>query len=233
MKLSKDMLNALKIESSYVLCNGELFMCQPLEIRKNEWFVSCDSDKLSGEIRLKVKFNGSFIYLKAMIERKEQNSFFSFTYTIEISKEENNADNFKFVFFRRLSEMEEQANLWNKRKEERYDIGLDEKKIEKINFKSPEQSLVVDKQILPCIVNNISYSGAKITSVDGAFQKDKKICLYLSFVSPIEQIPLLATVKNCFIKSTAEKKIVSIISVKFDNPTYEYKKRLDAFIERL
>jgi len=64
MKIYKDILNALKIENVYVISNKVLFMCVPLEIKKNFWLISCDSAGLSGEVILKVKFNGSFIYLK-------------------------------------------------------------------------------------------------------------------------------------------------------------------------
>ena len=233
MKIFKDILNVLKIGSVYVIHKDILFMCIPLEINGNNWIVSCDHDKLSGEVILKVSFNGSFIYLKTKIIKKEQDDFSSFIYELQINENEKTKDNFKYLFFMMISEVEEQANEWNKRKEERYEIGLDEKKIEAIGFKSPEQIVVTDKTQLPCVINNISFSGAKITTMEGHFFKDKKICLYLSFRNPIEQIPLISVIRNCYIKNTSENKNVTIISMEHEEPSYEYKKRIDNYIKYL
>ena len=231
MKIYKDILKILRIESVYILADGMLYMCIPLEINDTTWFVSTETDGLSGKIILKVKFNGSFIYFQAKINRKKQAFLNSFTYELEIDSEEKKKDNFKFIFFTMIMEMAEKEEEWNKRSEKRYEIGLDEKKLQAISFKSPEQIIVADKLQLPCVVNNLSYNGAKITTLEGNFTKDKKVCLYLSFVRPIEQIPIIANVRNCFLKTTAENKNVSIISIKFENAPYEYKKRLDDFIK--
>ena len=232
MRIYKDILNALKIETAYILANEILYMCIPLEIRKHTWYVSCDSNDLKNEVVLKVKFNGSFIYLKSKILQKEQDSLYTFTYELEIEPEEKNKDSLKRVFFAMIAEMEENAEKWNKRKENRYDIGLDEARLKAINFKTAEQIIVADKLQLPCVVNNISYGGAKITTIESNFHKDKKVCLYLSFINPIEQIPIVASVRNCFLKTTMENKPVSVLSVKYEHSPYEYKKRLDAFIKR-
>lgn len=231
MKIYRDMLNFLKIETIYILSNKKTFFCIPLEITENTWLVSCDADNLEGSIKLKVKFNGSFLYLNSIIEKKIQGSLYSFTYTLEIDDNEKIKDRLKFSLFKMLSEMEKEARTWNKRKEERYEIGLNEKLLKAISFKSPEQIVVADRLQLPCVVNNLSYSGAKITTTEGNFHKDKKICLYLSFVNPIEQIPIISVIKNAFIKTTNEKKIISVLSVKFESSPYEYKKRLDNFIK--
>lgn len=233
MKIYKDILNVLRIETVYVLSKGILHMCFPLEIRKNTWTVSCDSADLGGKVILKVKFNGSFVYLESKIMYKEQDSLCAFIYEIDIDEDEWKKDNFKFVFFQMLREMEEQASEWNKRKESRYDIGLDEQRLKAICFKSPEQTVIVDKMQLPCVVNNISYNGAKITTYQADFKKDKKICLCLSFVQPIEQIPIIANVRNCFLKTMIDRKIVSIVSVKYENAPYEFKTRLDSFIKKI
>lgn len=233
MKISKDLLNALYIESIYLVLNNILYLCLPLEIKNTSWFVSCDSDNLQGKVKLKVKYKGSFVYLNALIIKKEQSSLYAFTYEVLIDENEINKDNFKSALFFNIKEMEKKAEAWNRRKENRYNIGIDEKRVSWINFKSPEQIVVIDKIQLPCVVNNLSYSGANITTLQGNFVKDKKICLFLSFVKPIENISLITQVKNCLIKTTQEQEIVSIISVKFDNSPLEYKQRLDDFINIL
>lgn len=231
MKIIKDILQHLHIETVYIVTNDNLYLCCPVEIVKEKWFIACDSDNIGGKVRLKVKYHGSFIYLGSVITKKSQENLYSFTYELEIDKNEYTKDRLKENFFMELHKMQEQTEMWNRRKEERYDIGLDEKRQKLINFKTTEQTLITDKTQLPCLVNNISFSGAKITTLEGNFSKDKKVCLNLSFVQPIEQIPLIGTIKSCVIKSTQEKKIVSILSLHFDLSPIEFKKRLDRFIK--
>lgn len=233
MKISKDILNALKIETAYIVFGKVLYFAMPLEINGLEWILTCDSDEISGSCSIKVKYRGSFLYLAAEILKKEQDSFCSFIYEARIDKSELNKDIFKKNFFSELGKMERNYENWNKRKEKRYEIGMDENLLKKMNFRSAEQTVVADKKQLPCLVNNISYSGAKVTTLEGDFHRDKKICLALSFSNPIEQIPIVALVKNCTIKSAADRTVVSILSVKFENSPYEFRKRLDRFIEQV
>ncbi|WP_149554541.1 hypothetical protein [Treponema pectinovorum] len=233
MKIYKDILNALRIQTVYVLSKEILYMCFPIEIIKDTWTISCDSANLYGQVILKLKFNGVFIYLKATIIKKEQESLNAFIYELNIDESEWKKDNLKYVFFQILREMEEQATQWNKRSENRYDIGLDSKRIKAINFKSPQQIIVIDRRSLPCVVNNISYNGAKITTYQADFKKEKKVCLYLSFIQPIEQIAIIANVRNSFVKTTIDNKVVSIVSLKYENAQYEYKTRLDDFIKKV
>lgn len=233
MIISKDILKALKIETIYILCRNTVYLCIPVEIKKMSWFVSCDSDNLSGNIKLKIKFRGSFIYLDAYILKKESDTLYSFTYEVDIRESSNTSDNFKYYFFKELKEMEEKDTSWNKRKEERYEIGLDEEKQKKIQFKSLEQILICDKVQLPCIINNISFGGAKITTTAGNFHKDKKICIAMNFENPIEQISIISNIRNCIIKTINNKQIVSILSIKFENTPIEFKTRLDKYIEEM
>ena len=233
MKISKDILQHLHIETVYIVTNDNLYLCCPIEIIKDKWLVACDSDNLKGNVKLKVKYHGSFIYLDSLITKKSQENLYSFTYEIFIDEKELTKDRLKENFFIELHKIQQQTELWNRRKEERYDIGLDEKRQKLINFKTIEQTLISDKTQLPCLVNNISFSGAKITTLEGNFAKDKKVCLNLSFIQPIEQIPLIGTIKSCIIKSTLEKKIVSVLSLHFDISPIEFKKRLDRFIKLL
>lgn len=233
MKIDKDLLNLLKIETVYIFSNNTLYLSFPLEIRKLTWNITSDSSELNGEVKLKVKYRGSFIYLDCKIRKKTNLNLYAFNYEIEIDPSETDKDKFKFTFFQDLKKIEEKSNGWNQRKEIRYEIGLDPKKQELINFKNEEQIVVSDKQQLPCLINNLSFSGAKITTIESNFQKEKKVCLYLSFKNPIEQIPIIAVIKNCTIKATADKQIIAILSLKFDNSPVSYKERLDNFIKQV
>ena len=91
MKISKDILQHLHIETVYIVTTNNLYLCCPIEIQKEKWFIACDSDNLEGKINLKVKYHGSFIYLDSLIIKKNQENLYSFTYEIIINKEEYNS----------------------------------------------------------------------------------------------------------------------------------------------
>ena len=105
------------------------------------------------------------------------------------------------VYKRRERVNIEDYKEYNRRKEERFEIGLDEQRIKAINFKDAEHKLIINKKQLPCVINNISYSGAKITTEEENFEVNKRIGLCLSFINPIEQVFLIGTIRNCFIKT--------------------------------
>ncbi len=82
-------------------------------------------------------------------------------------------------------------------------------------------------------LNNISYSGMKITTMEANFEKGKRVGICLSFISPIEQITILGIIRNCFIKTTKEDEVVSVLSLEFQQPPYEYNKRVQQFIKNI
>ncbi|OJF76967.1 MAG: hypothetical protein BKP49_05205 [Treponema sp. CETP13] len=233
MKIYKGILDALMIKSVYVISNENIYMCIPLDIHDTNWTVSCDSEYITGKIQLKVNFNGSFIFFNAIIEKKDQETVSAFLYEIQIEEAEKKADNQKAVFFMILSEIEEDYKEYNRRKEERFEIGLDEQRIKAINFKDAEHKLIINKKQLPCVINNISYSGAKITTEEENFEVNKRIGLCLSFINPIDQIFLIGTIQNCFLKTINGKNIVSVLSLELEQPPYEYNKRLQLFIKKI
>ena len=233
MKVYREILEALKIESVYVISDDTTFMCYPMEIEDTKWKVSCDSEFLEGKIKLKVNFYGNNLYLSAGIRKIEQEESCSFIYEVEIDEKEKKDTLQKNIFFMMLFDMEEDSREWNKRKEERYEIGLDEERIRAIGFKNPEHIIVSEKKQLPCVVNNISYSGMKLTTMEGNFEKGRIVCICLSFVNPIEQIALLGIIRNCFIKTTKSGEIVSVLSIEFMQPSFEYNKRIQKFITSL
>lgn len=233
MKVYREILEAMKIDSVYVIYNDTTYMCYPLEIEDTKWIVSCNSDSLNGNIKLKVNFYGENLYLESHIIKKEQEDSCAFIYDIQINELEKKADLQKNIFFMMLFELEEDYKEWNRRKEERYEIGLDEKRLRAINFKNPEHVIVFEKKQLPCVVNNISYSGMKITTMEANFEKGKRVGICLSFISPIEQITILGIIRNCFIKTTKEDEVVSVLSLEFQQPPYEYNKRVQQFIKNI
>ena len=234
MKINKDILKALEIENIYLQSNNNLFRCIPLKIKKDCWIISTETDTLTEIVTVKIKFDGVFIKFNAVIDSFiEDSGLHSFIYVINLIYTKSELDDNQKLFFSKLSEMENKHKEWNKRKEERYDIGVDEQKGEMLNLKSLEQVVIFENIQLPCVINNLSYSGAQITTLESDFFKEKKLVLSLSFIRPIEQVQILATIKHASIKILSNNQTISILSVKFDSSPLEYKERLSNYIKQL
>lgn len=232
MKITKDLLNALNIETIYIQKGYDLFLCFPLKMKQDYWMISTDTDNLEGQITLKIKFNSFFLKIKAEVDSfVEDSGLHAFIYTIKIKSEAE--DDLQKMFFDTIHDMEKKYKEWNKRSEERYDIGGDEHKKDLLHLKQFEQVLIFENMQFPCLINNISFSGAKITTFESDFYKEKKLLLCLSFIKPIEQIQIVATIRNASIRILDNNQTISILSVKFDSTPIEFKYRLEKFIAGL
>lgn len=233
MKITKDILNFLSIDNVYLQSNKETYRCFILKIKGDFWIVSTETDCVTEKITLKINTNNNIIKLEAELDSFiEETEINSFIFALKILKDDN-LDETKKTFFDKLNELENKHIEWNKRKEERYEIGINEKKCKLFSLKSLEQKIVFENIQLPCLINNISYSGAKITTFESDFYKEKKIILCLSFIQPIEQIQLVATIKNTSLKILDNKQTISILSLNFDSPSLSFKERLSNYIKEL
>lgn len=231
MRVNNDILNALKIEAIYIQKDSDLLMCVPLKMRECYWIISTEVNSLVGEITLKIKYNSSFIKIKGEVDAfLEYSGMHSFLYTIRIIRDEEPDENQRLFFFN-LDEMEKKQNEWNKRCEERYDIGTDETRGEMFGLKSLEQTLIFNNVQYPCLLNNVSFSGAKLTTYEADYYKGKKIILCLSFIKPIEQLQIIATIKNASIKILENRQTISILSLEFNSTPIEYKYRMENLIK--
>jgi len=234
MKITNDLLNAMHIESVYIQTETQLYLCCPLKIKEDLWLISTGINSLEGKIKLKIKYNSNFIALDAVIDSYiEDSGLHSFIYVIKITSEKNGFSDEQKELLSTINYMETKYNEWNKRKEERYNIGTNDKMGELLRLKSLEQNIVFSNLQLPCIINNISYSGAKITTMESEFFNEKKVILCLSFVRPIEQIQILATIKHATVLTLSENKNVSVLSLNFDKSPLSFKERLTTFIKEL
>lgn len=237
MEINKNIMKAVGITAAYIIHKEDTHFCTILEVndaKKDEWKIAADSDELNGPGTLKIKFKEEFVYLKVEIGYALDDDIYSFTYMMKVIVNEN--DELEMKLMKALKELEEKNTEWNRRKEERYDIGIDEKSCELMKFKRMEQIIISNKKQLPCVINNISISGAKITTVEGNFKKDAKICLLLSYKEPIEQIPLIGIIRNCVIKkitNLGRDMIISVISIEYIETPIEYKERLMKYITNI
>lgn len=231
MKTSRNIFNALGIEATYILCKKDCRLCAVQEIKGNSWIVATDLANQDGDAVLKIKYRGTFIYISFTIASCSCTGIYRYTYELAIKGKKEKESAMSFAFFQELKGMEQKQNEWNRRKEKRYDIGADEKKAAVIGFRAIEQkAYFAGIGEFPCVINNLSFSGAKLTTYANSCSKGMKACICLDFVSPIEQIPIMATIKDCSIENVNHKSMLSIVSVKFDDSPVEYKERLSKFI---
>lgn len=234
MKITKDILKALNIETVFIQKDAILYICLPLKIENDYWMIATETNNLPNDFFLKINYNSQVIRIKGEIDSFiEEPEFHAFVYKIKIHYDENSADENQKKLFLQIKELEKKQLEWNKRSEERFSIGTDKNKIEAFKLKEIEQTIIMDNVQLPCILNNVSYSGAKITTFESDFCIDKKIILVFSFVEPIEQIQLLATIKHASLKILPNNQTISTLSLQYDTFSLQYKERLTQYIEEL
>lgn len=235
MRIYGDILSALKIEQVLLFKDGDAFACAVIEISGKDWNFNSDSPFLSGEGKIRIRFNGNRLAFRAEIKQdrsEESGNGGGFSYSakflelVEGEKEDEEA------LFEGVSNMEGRVSEWDKRHEERYEIGLDEQKISALGLKRADQIVSDGRFQYPCVLNDISFSGAKITTDAKSFKKGSGACLSLSFVRPIECISIMAEAVASRVLPAGESKVVSVVSLHFLNPVpIEYKERLSNFIE--
>lgn len=226
MRVTRDILNYLKVTSIYIIKGSAIHACVPVDVDGDIWKISTDTGDLSGNALIRLRCDGKDYCFKVRVISESSADNFSFTYTVQLSdKKESN------LFLLEFHVLEQKFRLWEKRKEERYDIGFDEEKIRRFRLKGFEQKVIVQKLTLPCVVHNVSFSGAKITTVDAHFSKERKVFLFLSFTSPIEQVLLPAYIRNLSLKDVGGQ-VAATLSLEFEDAPIAYKQRVADFINQ-
>lgn len=224
MKINQDILNYLNISSIYILKSNDIHVCVPVEITGDRWKISTDTASLEGNALIHIKCYGTDYYFKVEILEKLESDNFAFTYLAKLKDEKE-----KNLFLMEFSMIERKLAGWNKRREERFEIGFDEERIKRFKLKECEQKVIVNKLTLPCVINNISFSGAQITTVDAHFSKTRKVFLFLSFTTPIEQVLLPASIKNVSLRDLCGQ-IAATLSLEFEEAPIAYKQRVADYI---
>lgn len=228
IKVYKDILEKLKIENAFLTGETNAF-CTVLEIEGNKWVVSTDKNFYTDSAVLNIKTEGEYMEIPAKIDGIENGLYRLLLYTPQSSGQQF------LQLMQRVNELEKNHEIWEKRKEERFNIGI--KKSEDFLLSKPEQTVVYDKKELPCLVNNVSFSGMNITTVSfsgNEFKRGAEVFLVLKFNSPIERIILKANIQSVAVKSSHEnaKLKFALLSMQIINPPLSYKERINAFIQK-
>lgn len=222
MEINKEIMSALGITEIQVIADGNTHACMLLETDGNKWKIAADTDSLPQTATLKIKkTGGDDEAIKALFQSTEDEDF-AFIYQVTVETESDTTE--------AINVMERQAAEWNKRKETRYEIGIDPARLDMLALSAPEQKIINRQYTLPCIISNLSFSGARLLTPESEYNKNDTIFLALAFKNPIEQIPVQCLVRNCALKKI-ENRIVDILSVEFIDPPLSYKRRLQHYIE--
>jgi len=226
MRVTKDILNYLKVSSIYIIKGNDIHTCIPVEVEKDIWKISTDTSGLDGVALVRLRCDGQEYYFKVRILEQTESENFSFTYRVQM-----NDDREKNLFLLELANIEGKLRGWDKRKEERFEIGFDEARIRMFRLKGYEQKVIVNKLTLPCVLNDVSFGGAKLTTVDSRFPKERPVFLYLSFTEPIEQVFIPAKIRNVSLREL-EGQVAATLSLEFEDAPIAYKQRVADFISR-
>lgn len=226
IKVYKDILEKLKIENVFLTGETNAF-CTVFEIEGDKWVVSTDKNFYTDSAVLNIKTDGEYMEIPVKIDGIENG-----LYRIALSSSRKKQFS---ALMQRIEELEKNHEIWEKRKEERFNVGI--KKSGDFLLSKPEQTILYDKKELPCLVNNVSFSGANITTVSfsgSEFRRGTEVFLVLKFNSPIERIILKANIQSVAVKSSHENTRLkfALLSMQIINPPLSYKERINAFIHK-
>jgi hypothetical protein len=229
MKVYKDILDHLHIEHIFITGAKNCF-CTLLEIEDTYWKVVIDTPFNDEEATLHVKYNGSYIDEKVLV----------FKDTVDMYKVEfiNKTNEIIKIIFASIKQLIADEKSYNKRKEDRYEMGIKYSML--FNLKTVEQKVSTKGIELPCMVNDVSFNGMRVTTFEReSLKKSEEISIVLRFSKPIEcleikgyiQSIVVKTVKNS-IKSSKDYHF-ALISVKFINTPLSYKQRLGSYLDSI
>ena len=224
MRITKDILNYLNVTGIYIVKSGEIHVCVPVEVEGSVWRISTDTQSLSGTALIHIKRSGQDHYFKVEVVEQTAQDNFAFTYIVRL-KDPKEQD----LFLMEFAVIEQKMKGWEKRREERYEVGFDEERIKAFRLKTYEQKVIVNRLTLPCVLNDISFSGAKLTTVDSHFSKERRVFLFLSFTSPIEQVLVPARIKAVALREVAGQ-MAATLSLEFEEAPIAYKQRVADFV---
>lgn len=232
MRIYKDILDELSMNSMYLIWKGQNFFCTPLDISGNVWTVAVDADfTVEGICELIVNYKDKRLVFPCHIGTVDTGAIIisSCIHRCILSTSVSGDDEIEFQ--KRVREIESQQYKWNKRKEERYDIKFD---IEAIQFSSPQQQVILPQETLPCFIDNISFGGAKIITYESRYEVGNKVVVSYTFSNPIEVIQVPSYIRHIISlpkKEDSERLIA--LCLEYDHAPLAFQKRLTVFVERL
>lgn len=229
IKVYKDVLQKLEIQNIFLSGEKNAF-CNLVEINGQQWMLAVDTEFNSNSAVLNIKIKDSYIEIPVKLQKTAPG-----LYSVDMDKKSNKKKVFTDLL-KRIALFEEECSLWEKRKEERYSIGLTHSK----DFFLDERSskVIVDRAEQPAFINNVSLSGVNLTTLSNESQRYKKgqtVLVVLKFSNPIEQVAFQGSVQSVVVKTVknSNRFVFVILSLRIIDPPLSYKKRVGNYIQTL
>jgi hypothetical protein len=229
VKTGRDVLEHLGIDHTFLTGPRNVF-CTLLEVSSAEpWIAAIDRPWEGPEAVLNIKYRGIYHERPVMIEKRD-----AFTYRLVFAGVPGGPP--WEALWESIRTLEADESLWNKRKEDRYPLGT--ACSPRFGLKRAEQKAVLSGKEYPCLINDISFNGVKITALDGGnIQRGHEAAVVLDCINPLERLILTGTIQSLMLKSGEQPSAGSrrpvrfaIVSLQLPDPPLAFKQRLGAFI---
>jgi hypothetical protein len=233
VRARKDALESIGIEHVFLTGERNEF-CAVLELgAAGKWAIAPGGPWEGGEAVLNVKYRGAYLCCPVKIEKRDDFSYWA------LFPATGAADSGGWPsLWESIETLENDERLWDTRKGERFGVGAEFSAA--LGLKKAEQKAVISGREYPCMINDVSFRGMRLTALDGGGAgKGDGIAVLLDFAGPAERIALRGTVQAVITKTGARADAggryprFAVISMRFSaEPPLAFMKRLGAFIER-
>lgn len=205
MKINKEILEYLKITSISITKDNRDYICYLINQDNNIWTFNL-ANPISFEnieVSIKINIDSHLIQFNAKIINCINESNFV---DIELPHIE---DIYFMHLYNTLALLEYQDKKYGRRQEKRIEIGFDNSK--KFGFKTPEQLIIIENNIQPCAIIDVSIHGiCIITQLNISTRNLSNFLISLSFESPDQRVLLQVHKVHEKIISTKNKKFTQI-----------------------
>lgn len=187
-KLSNESLNYLGIKNTYFdFSDGITTVIKPIHIDLYKWEIISGSE-LSNQGKLIIEFDtNEKIVLPCTVLKSNELDFN--TYILKFS------ENINSIFAEKLQNFKKITSGSEKRKERRYDVGLENWRV--FGLTKPEVYLYHNKKNYKCVINNVSVHGTLLTGETAPISNNETVNFVCNFHNPIENIIQTAILINC------------------------------------
>lgn len=216
-----DMLQFLGIDSVFFdFDNGMQTLLRPEKINGSEW-ICITNTELSSFGKIKLQMNDSTYVFKIMTELLD-----SFIHEYKITFLEKLPE----PLAAKLEEYNKLVNSIERRKEERFDIGL--KHWQDFNLKSADQMIYFhNNNSLKCIFNNVSVHGAMITGESSELKPNEDVIKLSVIFADIDEAIMQPAV---ICRISHKSKELFCYSLKFLEPlSLAWQKQIELFASKL
>lgn len=208
VKATKEILENIGIENVFLSGSdeSEKWLLQPMEVGTTCWICSLDKSCFINNVTCNIKINDEYIKIPCETKLLEGS-----IYRIEFT--ESSSRGFK----------------------KSYEIGINGSQLFGI-ADHKKQNIIFEGKTLPCFLNNISYGGCNITTMQTEsfkFVIGDEIAFKLCLSNPLENIFMQGKICSVALKSPENDTHFkfAILSVELYEPPLSWKKRLTDYIK--